>query len=1392
MKKILKRTPLLCILSFCVCAVFAQNKPYKHLGIADGLPQGMVPDVVQDNDGYMWFATKGGLAKYDGYSMRVFNHSNLDSFSLYLDYVKRVFPDKAGNIWILYENDSELGSNVVSCYSKKTDRFYHFRPTYNLKGDKYSKSLVRRITQAPDGNMWCSLRDAMIYFKVENIEKLEYANVPNSAVTYHYLTLSEDADVALSEPMIRNEREMYLTYRDELMVIDVNTKQVVQRKKLNPCNSFKNTEAYSWCFFDDNSFVISEFTSFLNFYRGEERFCTTLKSAPFSKVLNGGDGFWYLANEKDLWKIPIPSASTPLSEVLAKKELIFSMPNGYFISLYKDRSGLIWAGSDGYGIYTYNPAKMPFHTSNIGTSISEFFTLHDNIFANEVNETWQAFYPTLSTKPLTDVNKNIYSSFRLKNNSIGYLSHENYSKDKKITNENRDKKATTATFHIENPVTFSSAPVTTFPFIPSKAAEDPHTGLIWMVAKKTNNLRNADLYSYNRATQELKKHNIPSYFDANDLNFRVTTLLFDAADMLWIGSYNGLIAFDIKTSKSTLYQCSIKEKNPLSNSYILSLCDDPIQPGRGVWVGTKGGGMNYIDKNTGKVAFYDDKTFGLNNVCYGILADNKKRLWISTNRGLAQYDIQAKIFRFFNTANCLPNDEFNTAAFAKGTDGRLHFGGVNGLTSFLPDSIMPSAYMPRVVISNLKINNNNIYTQDKIGILAQGIEFTKKINLAYDQNTLTINFAALDFRNLGNCLYRYRLRGINDEWIDLGKLNFVSFTNMAAGAYTFEVQGTNSDNEWSTEIASLDIVVSPPFWRSWWAYLMYVALLAAAGYWYFKNRLQQVELQSKLLYEQKETAKLHELDELKTQFFSNISHELRTPLTLIIEPARNILSKVQTPELKNYAQIVVNNSQRILNLVNQLLDLSKLESQKMSVSLGNGDLMFTMQEIFESFLPLATQKSIILKKDFQNESHECSFDKDKVEKIVYNLLSNAVKFTPKGGQIIFNINTNDKNEATISIIDNGEGIAETQQKAIFDRFYQVDGSASRKNEGTGIGLALCKELAELMQGSISLQSELGKGSTFTLFLPLESFKTAEKTSNNLSVVASYTTLTAVAVETIVDEKSKKPILLIVEDNVELRHYFFTIFSKKYQVITAENGKLGLEQALSYIPDLIVTDLMMPEMDGFEMIECLRRDSRTSHIPITLLTAKTAVESRIAGYEKGADIYLAKPFNTEELETVLNTLLQNRRKTQFFYAKHLENGHIEGGMCLEKENKTVEKETQKATLPAITDAKDLEFLYKFKALIEKELDNENLDTDQIANEFYMSRFQLNRKLTALVNQSSADFVRNYRLNRAYEMLKTREYNVYEVAYAVGFGNSKHFSTKFKEKFGMTPREAGMME
>jgi signal transduction histidine kinase/ligand-binding sensor domain-containing protein/DNA-binding response OmpR family regulator len=799
-----------------------------------------------------------------------------------------------------------------------------------------------------------------------------------------------------------------------------------------------------------------------------------------------------------------------------------------------------------------------------------------------------------------------------------------------------------------------------------------------------------------------------------------------------------------------------------------------------LWIGTNGGGLNKFSQADKTFIRFNEKNGLPNDMICGILEDDAGNLWISTYKGLSRFDPQNENFRNFGVEDGLQGNEFNNWAFCKSKNGTMYFGGTNGLSFFHPDSLKDNLVVPPIVITDFQLLHKPV----QIGydpnwertILQTSIAETKQIDLKYDDNIISLEFSALDFNNPERNQYAYFLEGFDKSWTrTTAKRRFVTYTNLDPGEYTFKVKGSNNDGIWNEAGTSLKILIHPPWWATWWSYILYgfVSILIFAGSTRFY--LNRQRLNTQLALEQEHAKKLEEVDKMKSNFYANISHEFRTPLMLILGPVEKLISKVKDEDSQKQAGLIKGNAKRLLTLINQLLDLSRLEAGKLKLSASRGNIAQFVKGLAMEFESIAERKDISLKVLMEKEYVEAYFDKEKLEKIIANLLSNAFKFTPSGGRITVKLSETSSDQVEIIIRDSGIGIPKSELTKIFDRFYQVDGSHTREHEGTGIGLALTKELVELHKGNIFIDSVEGHWTEVKLNFPLgsehltdaEIIATADFEMSKVENVDEFTKEDSEAEDSLSENLIDKTIVLVVEDNPDVREYIKDALTEHYHIEEAANGEQGLRKAEKFIPDLIVSDIMMPKMDGYEMTRQLRQNDKTSHIPIILLTAKSDKDSKLQGLGLGADDYLIKPFDSDELLARIKNLIETRRMLQEKFGA--------GIAILEK--------PQKEKLSCL----DEQFMNRIMLVIEEHIAEEEFSIEEFGKDVGMSRSQMHRKLKALTGKSASVYLRTVRLIKAKQLIEEKKGTISEISYQVGFSSPAYFSRCFKDEFGRAPSE-----
>lgn len=1330
------------------------NLKFKHISTSNGLPSNEVQKIFQDKEGFMWFATRYGFCKYDGYKITTFK-SDLNSPSILTNNNIICLTDDADqNLWL----GTLEGLNV---YNKETGEIRKC----NYPGIDNNQVLCLLVTK--DNTLWLGNRLGLFRYDRETDKMILYSGaithhiIPETPITYLY----EDSDGDL---WIGTRSEGFYRYDPQNNLFHSYPTMSPKNAHIIFEDSFKQMWIIGW---DEGLYLLNNpkdmsRVSWTN-YRHNPNDESSLQD-------NMAYDLYEDINTQTLWigtrsGISIMKLDKP-GEFINYKTIKFPyhIPFDEANSIIRDRSGKMWIGTIGNGIYTTDTQKPDFNLyqfkqkdeSITTTSIRSIFVDDDNCIwfglgtygiANYDRNTNQYTYYT-DIPEFSEIKSmpTIYAILKRKQtNELWIGSYDGglfvYKKREKVK-------------HYYN-ADFIIHPCVTALFEDSK-------GNCWIGTREGIGVKRVD------GTGFLFNH---IEIDGEDLSSSyIRKITEDKNNKIWIATNNnGIISIsgDISDLRNIKYeQYAYDQKINAKNIQTLFL----DSKGR-LWAGTEGYGLFLYNKERN---IFESKNTAYNLPCDvigSIEEDTNGCLWLGTYNGLMQLkiseDSESASLHIYTAADGLQDDSFiPRSSFVKNKE--MFFGGYNGFNSFLPEKITEksSAESP-LYITDIKIFNNPLSSLDKetrAGISEKEAPYTDKITLSYKQNNFSIEFASLTFKNPELNKYAYKLEKFDSDWIYTDANHHSAYyNNLKSGKYIFKLRATNENGIWSQQVRELQVIILPPPWATGWAYLCYTLLIIAVSYLIYRNIKNRIRLKNRLQLQKMEQSKTEEINHAKLQFFTNITHELLTPLTIISATVDEL--KTQAPQYTDLYPVITTNIKRLIRLLQQILEFRKAETGNLKLRVSSGDIAAFVRNEAEAFQPLIKKRRLHFSVICDPESIIGYFDIDKLDKILYNLFSNAAKYNNEGGFIQVNLSyTENKESVLITIRDNGKGISPENQKTLFKRFYEGD-YRKFNTIGTGIGLSLVKDLVELHNGSISLESELDKGSVFSVRLPIERSYFKQDEIDDEIVYQNQATINAEPENPSPAQQASginKPSILVLEDNEELLNLMISLLSHEYQVFTGENGKEGMVIIENEDIDLVVSDIMMPEMNGIEFCQLIKSKIEFCHIPILLLTAKNKEEDRAEAYESGADGFISKPFNLAVLHARIKNLIRAKERTARDFKNQL-----------------------------VFEAKDLnytsldeEFMQKAIDCVNRHLDDPDFDQIRFMEEMGTSKSTLYRKLKSLTGLNTSAFIRNIRLKAAVEIISQKKHiRISELAYAVGFNDPKYFSSCFKKEFGMLPSE-----
>lgn len=1386
------------LLSFLIFVqnLFSQGLNFNNLSVKDGLSNNKVVAILQDKTGFLWFGTEDGLNRFDGYEFKVYRNNPQDTNSISGNNIWSLFEDTEGNIWI------GTKSGELNRYNVRRDIFEH----WEIKAPNIQDNSINEIYRDKNGFLWIGTYQSGLYrldIKTGKFKNWKYKPGDPNSITNNFITsivqdsygnfwISTYNGLNKFNPELNDESfQQFYSEPDNENSLSNNLIWLLNKSASNPELIWVGT-ADGLVSLDTKN---NTFTR-ISFPREPSlQFGHSVASVVEEKI--NDELILWIGTYGGLVRLNL---SNNKSARFVKTENDPSSIISYEINkLLKDRSGVIWSATEN-GLSYISPKGMKFNNIFMGEKGFDELTGLMKMNVKSVIQkddgtilfgTSDGLYNFKNSDKQTNLKKytgteeiNVWSLAVGKSDDIWIGTYGQGLKRFRLRNGNLESTP------IESPTFKTSA----FDYLKSLYIDDDN--ILWI------GFWGGGLARFDTKTRTYKiwinENENPQSISHND----VWTIHKDRIGRLWIGTNGGGLNLFVPTAKGIFLRWSDidDQSKRLSSNSIYSMTE--ARRGKNLsglentvlWVGT-GNGLNKITLSNSKdeinlntivseVSVYNSEDGLADNSVKSILEDKNGNLWIGTNSGISFFNVEKKSFINYSISDGLNGNEFNSNAALLSENDLMYFGSVEGLNVFNSNEIIQSNYSPPVVFTDFQILNQPV-TISKSTPLKESILTAKEIILSHSDNVFSFQFSALDYNSPQSIHYAYMMEGFDDDWIYSGERRFITYTNLDAGTYSFKVKATNSDGVWGENFKSISVTVNQPWWRTGWAYAIYVLLIVVGIFTARKIEVNRARLRNELKMREFEAKKQKELENLKSRFFANLSHEFRTPLTLIRGPVEELINGTATENRKGYYQLIQRNSEKLQELIDQLLELTQLENASMPLKAKQENIVRLLRGLVYSFDSLAKQKNIKLSFECQDEKLICWVDRDKLEKIINNLLSNAFKFTPANGQISVNASStksDDEEFTEVKVSDSGIGIPEEKLEHIFDRFYQVDDSSRKNYGGSGIGLALVKELVDLHKWQIEVQSEFGKGTVFYLRIPLsESYLTEnekiydkvsderKKVSDKLTGLYSEEDNFGKEIEQEIAEKQKlldaKPSILVVEDSEDVRSYLTGLLKSDYQLNEAVDGEDGIKKAVDLMPDLIISDVMMPSMDGFEFCKKIKTDWQTSHIPVILLTAKVSAQSKIEGLETGADDYLTKPFSSKELFVRIKNLLKQRRKLR------------------EKFRKEIKVEPASIAVNSV----DNEFLEKAFTVVEKNLSNTEFSSEVFAKEMFMSRSQLHRKLMAVAGQGPGEFVRAFRLKKAAALILEKRLSITQIAFEVGFNSPSHFTKAFRQQFNCLPTE-----
>jgi len=1329
------------------------------------LSSSLINAIYQDQRNYIWIATEDGLNKYDGIRFTTYKNNLDDSTTIKNNYTRALYEDSRGRFWV--------GCiNALHLYDRNTDKFKEvvlYNDTFRLAPH------ITYIMESKSGEIWIATSGQGVIRIDEETSMIKRDNEISTRLSSPHLSyIFEDSRGIFWIASENQGLNMYDPRSDEVTIFNAPT-LIGSNLISSICEDA-----------DGNLFVGTLANGLYKFNAEKKKFEPVLHSnnkvLPIKSLLVDNKNRLLVGTDGEGIKIYNPE--TNQLDDYHMKSTPFDFSKMKVHAICQDRMGNIWMGLFQQGVFLEpeNPNKFNYWGSRgfnqgiigsdcvmsllkdkngntwIGTNNDGVYRLSESgestHFAPNANK---QSVPSTILSMVEDNNGNIWlgsylkglASIDAKSNLCTYYNH---SEEHSNSAYNDDNTARNKIF----------------------AMEKDNSNKLWI---GTNG---AGVYVFDLKEKKYIKHYSQYATNENKIpNDWINCIMANDSELIWVGSYNGV--FSINTINGDIKHYN-RENNILPGNVVYCITEDK---NGGIWIGTTEG-LARFDKSDGTSTIYTMANGLPSNVICSILEDDENNIWLSTHSGISKFIISEDKFINYYASDGLQGNEFSQGAAVKADNGELFFGGINGVTSFMPSEINDQRIPPNVYLTALYVMDKQVVSEQKSGkneIFSGFIADVEKIRLSYEDNMFALEFSTFYYGFSERVYYQYVLEGLGSKWMTIEPgVNRISFTNINYGTYKLKVKAAIYDS--SSSEKEIILIISPPWYFTWWAKLIYVLLSILLLMGIYRYITERIRHKNEMLRRQH----TEQINEGKLQFFINVSHEIRTPMTLVISPLEKLISENKDPAIQKSYLLMYRNAQRILGLINQLMDVRKIDKGLMSVKMSETDIVGFIDDLMQTFEFQADKRHIKFDFTHQEERLYAWIDLNNFDKVLVNILSNAFKFTPEDGEVNIRLSTgkdDSRQDALcdyfeIMISDTGSGIEEDKIEKIFERFYQIDTDINKVNFGTGIGLHLARSLVQLQHGAIYAQNRKGiPGSEFIIRMPMGAghIKESEKDINKKNQQVDVRNKQLSELSKIINTEEEKPKvkaktktkyrILIVDDESEIRNYLMDELADTFKVFEALNGKDALSFILKEKPNLIISDIMMPDMDGISLVKKIKSNVNINHIPVILLTAKATDEDKAEGFETGADGYVTKPFNIELLKKRILNIIENRERL---------------------EPKISDSEEKKALIkPVILRSSD-EILYeKITKLISENIADPDLNVEFLANGVGISRVHMHRKLKELTNQSARDFIRTIRLNQAADLLGNKNLTISEIAYALGYTNLSHFSNSFREFHGMSPKE-----